>query len=97
MSGLEGVRQLHAFDLSLKRGTHLLPRLGKGTVGKGNGMRKISGLQELHVAQGGWSMLERGGSGLGATGSCWRGSMGLVTDSGLDLGTPGIQARISSW
>ena len=23
--------------------------------------------------------------------------MGLVTASGLDLGTPGIQARISSW
>lgn len=60
-------------------------------------MRKISGLQELCVAQGGWSMLERGGSGLGATGSYWRGSMGLVTASGLDLGTPGIQARISSW
>ena len=60
-------------------------------------MRKISGLQELHVAQGGWSMLERGGSGLGATSRCWRGSMGLVTASGLDLGTPGIQARISSW
>ena len=33
-------------------------------------MRKISGLQELCVAQGGWSMLERGGSGLGATGRC---------------------------
>ena len=60
-------------------------------------MRKISGLQELHVAQGGWTMLERGGSGLGATSRCWRGSMGLVTASGLDLGTPGIQARISSW
>ena len=60
-------------------------------------MRKISGLQELHVAQGGWTMLEKGGSGLGATSRCWRGSMGLVTASGLDLGTPWIQARISSW
>ena len=77
----------------------MLSRLGKGIVGKGSSMRKISGLQELCVAPCGYgmrSMLERGGRGLGATGKCWRGSMGPVRTSGLDLGTPGSQARISS-